>query len=144
MASRKPPLAAVVDTNVVAYFLLKTEPFVEEAAGFLRLGWTLFAPASWESELANVVWMAIRAGIIDLSEGCRRLEFASALGLVSIPVKGLWNGALARAVDREHPVYDTLFVELAVRRGLPLLTFDQALLKRFPDVAHRPSAFTSV
>lgn len=140
MASRKPPLAAVVDTNVVAYYLLKTEPFVEETAELFRRGYALFAPASWESELANVVWMAIRAGILDLSEGARRLDLASGLGLVSIPVQGLWRGALARAVAREHPVYDTLFVELAVRRGLPLLTFDQGLLGRFPEVARTPAA----
>jgi predicted nucleic acid-binding protein len=34
--------------------------------------------------------------------------------------------------------YDTLFVELAVREGKPLLTFDAKLLATFPDVAVRP------
>ncbi len=35
-------------------------------------------------------------------------------------------------------VYDTLFVELAVREKLPLATFDRKVLKTFPDIASRP------
>jgi predicted nucleic acid-binding protein len=35
-------------------------------------------------------------------------------------------------------VYDTLFVELAARARCPLLTFDKAVLRAFPDVARRP------
>jgi predicted nucleic acid-binding protein len=40
-------------------------------------------------------------------------------------------------------VYDTLFVELAVREHLPLATFDAALLKAFPNIAVRPGAAAS-
>jgi hypothetical protein len=36
----------------------------------------------------------------------------------------------------------SLFVELAVRERLPLVTFDGAVLKAFPDVAVRPGALT--
>jgi predicted nucleic acid-binding protein len=36
-------------------------------------------------------------------------------------------------------VYDTLFVELAVRERKRLVTFDAKLLAAFPDVAVRPS-----
>ena len=34
--------------------------------------------------------------------------------------------------------YDTLFIELAVRAACPLVTFDKALLKAFPEIAIRP------
>jgi predicted nucleic acid-binding protein len=40
-------------------------------------------------------------------------------------------------------VYDTLFVELAARKKLPLATFDAALLKAFPDIAARPAVIGS-
>ena len=33
-----------------------------------------------------------------------------------------------------------LFVELAARTGCPLLTFDKAVIKAFPDIAIRPRA----
>ena len=36
--------------------------------------------------------------------------------------------------------YDTLFVELASREGLPLATFDTKLLAVFPGIAKPPGA----
>jgi len=51
-----------------------------------------------------------------------------------------WQGALARAVVRSHPAYDTLFVELAVRENRKLVTFDARLLETFPEVTCRPGA----
>ena len=48
-------MIAVVDTNVVAYYLLGTEPFIEEVRQFWRTVEEACAPAHWEAELANVV-----------------------------------------------------------------------------------------
>ncbi len=132
--------AAVVDTNVVAYYVLGTEPHRDECAAFLRGGLELVAPASWEAELVNVVWLAVRHGVLDVAEGMERLRLAGALGIRSVPAATLWQGALARAVAHEHPAYDTLFVELAVRDNCPLATFDEKLLKIFPAIALRPRA----
>lgn len=133
---------AVVDTNVIAYFLLGTHPFVDEARDFmtdLEEGW---APAVWEAELANVLWMATRHRILSLDEAARRLILADALGMHAVSTRTLWQGALVRAHQTNTAVYDTLFVELAVREQLPLVTFDAALLKAFPDVAARPAAIS--
>ncbi len=60
------------------------------------------------------------------------------LGFHSVPSRTLWQGALVRAVSSGVAVYDTLFVELAVREKLRLATFDRQVLKTFPDVASRP------
>ena len=35
-------------------------------------------------------------------------------------------------------VYDTLFVELAARAACPLVTFDKAVIRAFPNIAIRP------
>jgi predicted nucleic acid-binding protein len=59
-----------------------------------------------------------------------------------VPNRMLWQAALVRAHQSKIAVYDTLFVELAIREQLPLATFDAALLKAFPDVAARPAALT--
>ena len=131
----------VVDTNVVAYYLLATEPFVEETRRFWRAVERPVAPALWEAELANVVRMAVRTGVLASDEGHGRLDFASRLGIRSIPILILWQGALARALAGGVAVYDTLFVELAVRRRIPLVTFDAKLLEVFPEVARRPGEF---
>jgi predicted nucleic acid-binding protein len=131
-------LKAVIDTNVVAYLLLGTEAFVDEARACLERVSTPLAPAHWEAELANVVWMAVRAGVVPPLEGPARLGLARRLGIASIATATLCHGALLRSIESGVSAYDTLFVELAARSGCPLLTFDTAVLKAFPGVARRP------
>lgn len=136
--ARNRPLKAVVDANVVAYYLLATEPFVEEVRAFWHRPIDLTAPALWEAEVSNVVWMAARTGLIDKPMALRRLAFAARLGIRSVPTRRLWRGALARALNSNVAAYDTLFVELAVRERKPLVTFDTKLLAAFHDIAVRP------
>lgn len=131
-------MKAVIDTNVVAYLLLGTETFVDEARSCFEAVSDPVAPAHWEAELTNVVWMAIRTGVLPAEEGPVRLGLARRLGIESIATATLCQGALLRAVTAGVSVYDTLFVELAVRAGCPLVTFDKAVLRAFPEVAKRP------
>ena len=48
-------MKAVVDTNVVAYFLLGTAGFVDEVKACFRAVSNPIAPAHWEAELTNVL-----------------------------------------------------------------------------------------
>ena len=136
-------MKAVVDTNVVAYYLLGTEPFVEEVRQFWRTVEEACAPTHWEAELANAVWMAVRTGVLPTEEGHRKLDLAARLGIESVANRSLWQPALTRALSADAAVYDTLFVELAVQRSLPLATFDKNVLKKFPEIAHRPGSLPS-
>jgi predicted nucleic acid-binding protein len=129
---------AVIDTNVVAYLLLGTKVHVEESRACFEHVATPLAPAHWEAELTNVVWMAVRAGVLSAAEGPARLGLARRLGIESKATTTLCQGALLRAIESGVSVYDTLFVELAARSACPLLTFDKAVLKAFPDIARRP------
>jgi predicted nucleic acid-binding protein len=131
-------MKAVVDTNVVAYFLLGTEAFVAESRMALEAVSTPLAPGHWEAELTNVLWMAIHSGVLSADEGPVRLGLARRLGIESVATTTLCQGALLRAVATGVPVYDTLFVELAARNNCPLVTFDKAVLRAFPDIACRP------
>jgi predicted nucleic acid-binding protein len=135
-------VTAVVDTNVVAYYLLGTEPFLDEVRQFWRTVEQAWAPNHWEAELANAVWMAVRTGVIPRDEGHQKLDLAGRLRIQSVPNRSLWQPALTRAVNSGVAVYDTLFVELAVQRKLPLATFDRAILKKFPEIATRPSSLS--
>jgi predicted nucleic acid-binding protein len=128
----------VADTNVIVYHLLKTEPFVEETRAFWRKASRALAPASWEAEVANVLWQASRHRVVPVAGALRLLRLSGQLAIHSVPVRSLWEGALALASGSGVSVYDTLFVELARRRSLPLATFDQQVLDRFADVATRP------
>ena len=131
-----------MDTNVVAYFLLGTEPFREECEEFWNVVEDPIAPASWEAELINVLWMATRKAVLDLPEALRRLELSRSLGIRSISSSSLWQGALVRAHGSGVAAYDTLFVELADCEGVRLATFDEPLIKAFPRLAMRPKEAT--
>ena len=135
-------MKTVADTNVIAYFLLDTEPFQEECRAFWRAVAEALAPASWEAELTNVLWMAVRAGVVDLPGAVERLDLAKSLGILSVAVPSLWHGALQRPHTSGIAAYDTLFVELAERETLLLATFDEAVLRAFPEIARRPRSLT--
>ncbi len=131
-------MKAVIDTNVLAYLLLGTEGFVAESRTCFERVSTPLAPAHWEAELTNVVWMAVRAGVLSASEGPARLGLARRLGIEPVATGTLCQGALLRSIESGVSVYDTLFVELAARSACPLVTFDKAVLKAFPKIACRP------
>ncbi len=135
-------MKAVVDTNVVAYLLLGTEGFVDEATDCFRILSSPLAPAHWEAELTNVVWMAVRTGVLSTNEGAARLGLARRLGIESVATATLCQSALLRSITTGVPAYDTLFVELAARARCPLVTFDKAVLKAFPQIAIRPRELT--
>lgn len=140
MAQAGSPLKAVVDANVIAYYLLETEPFVQEVREFWRRVGLACAPALWEAELLNVIWLARRAGIIDAGHALDLLMRARGLDIVTVPVRRLWEGTLVRAAMHGHTPYDTVYVELASRLDLPLVTFDEVVLERFPETAVRPGS----
>ena len=140
MDTNRPGLRAVIDTTVIAYYVLQTEPFTAEVHELWSKLREPLAPSSWQAELANTVWMTIRAGVITAEEGLRRLEFAAQLDIWSISTDSLWLEALSRSVTSGVSVYDTLFVELAARENLPLATYDTKVLAAFPTIARRPAA----
>ena len=132
-------MKAVVDTNVIAYYLLGNAEFDAEVRRFWENVRDALAPAIWEAEIANVIWMSIRAGVLPENDGPTKLHLARRLGIRTIATSALWHGALLRSVHSGIAVYDTLFVELAEREGAPLVTFDRRLTKRWPDLAYRPA-----
>jgi len=136
-------MTTVVDTNVAAYYLLGTEPFVDEVRQFWRGIDETCAPVHWEAELANAIWMAVRTGVLPRDEGHQKLDMASRLGIQAVPIRPLWQPALTRALESGVAIYDTLFVELAAQRDLKLATFDSELLRKFPEIARRPRSLSS-
>ena len=136
-------MRVVVDTNVIAYFLLGTQPFRQECVTFWRMIDEPVAPASWEAELTNVLWMAVRTKVVTPPEALHKLDLAATLGIRTVPVQSLWHGALVRAHSASIAAYDTLFVELAEREGCPLATFDKPVLKAFPKIAQRPRSIAA-
>ena len=129
----------VVDTNILAYYVLGTEPFREEVAELFLEPLELIAPDSWQSEFLNVLWQTIRFQKISLFCGLELLEEVGRLLSWTVPVGSLWREALVAAEEYNCSTYDTLFVALAEREDCDLLTYDQRLLTVFPKIAKRPT-----
>ena len=123
----------VVDTNVVAYYWLPGA-HTENAVGLRRRTDDWFVPKLWRSEFQNVLGRYLRAGFIGLDQA-----------------KALIRSAEAELVDFEREVdsavvmdlvaasacsaYDCEFVALAISMGIPLVTEDAQVIRKFPKVA---------
>src|SRR6266700_4128708 len=88
-----------------------------------------WVPALWRLELANSLTMAVRKRRID--PDFRRAALAD-LALLDITTDQqtdsyAWTDALNLADRFQLTVYDAAYLELAIRRGLPLATLDQDL-----------------
>ncbi|HEX4954215.1 MAG TPA: type II toxin-antitoxin system VapC family toxin [Thermoanaerobaculia bacterium] len=123
----------VVDTMVLAYALLGEAELHAPAVEALKRAPELLAPESLRAELTNVIWLWIRHRGVDTAAGLAALRDAEALITEFVPLGQLWEEALELAVERDHSPYDTIFVVLARRRGMKVLTHDRPLADRFPE-----------
>ena len=88
-----------------------------------------WVPSLWRLEIANVLEMGVRRGRHDAA--FREMTLAD-LALLPIQVDPDTNdrawGATIRLAERHRlTVYDAAYLELALRRGLPLATLDREL-----------------
>jgi predicted nucleic acid-binding protein len=123
---------------VIAAAVLGETGTGEEASRLLAGKWEFTAPAHWKAEFANVVWKAARLGRLAPERIDDVLSAAQSLPIAAVDVAELWRGAVARAVSSEHSPYDVLFVELAVRLGTCVASYDQQLRSRFQAYVKAP------
>lgn len=95
----------------------------------LTAGDKAWVPALWHLEVGNVLLGAQRKGRIDRA-GIEK--FISALAVYDIEVDPetvtvAWSRTLALAGSYNLTVYDAAYLELALRRGLPLASLDGPL-----------------
>jgi len=88
-------------------------------------------PALWQMEVANVLLAATRRGRIQKSEWSGLFESLSALPVELDADSGerVFGAALPLADSFGLTVYDAVYLELAIRRNLPLATLDKGLMR---------------
>ena len=134
-------MEAVIDTMVFAYGLLNETEYAADSFTTLARTNTIHVPDSVRAELTNVIWQWITHKSVAVKTGLEVLQDAGSLFSKVYPANHLWEDALIIAVDNRHPAYDTLFVALAQRLNLPLVTYDKTLLNLFSAVAIRPDTY---
>ena len=118
--------AAVFDASVIVK-LVVDEPGYEDAARAYEAVDDCIVPDWALLECAQAIWKKTRRR--EITPG-RSVEIVDALGrlrLTSLTSSDLVAPAYEMAVALAHPVYDCLYLALAVREGAPLVTADARL-----------------
>jgi predicted nucleic acid-binding protein len=85
-----------------------------------------WVPSLWRLELANVLQMAVRRGRIDSVFRDTALRNLALLPIRVDPDTDAhaWSDTLRLAEKHKLTLYDAAYLELALRRGIPLATLD--------------------
>lgn len=122
----------VLDTSVAVEWFLVGHHLekAREVAALLRDG-SCVVPGLWPLEVANVFGLAVRRNRMTRAARDAALQ---ALADLSIEVDGeTWARAWTTTTDladrHRLTIYDATYLDLAVRRQLPIATFDEAIIR---------------
>ena len=124
----------VLDSCVAAKWVLpeKGETFVTESLAiydlFARDELGLTVPDLFWPELGNILWKAARAGRIPSASVSLAMQKMVQLGIRTFPTQPLMDPALAIAIHYGRPIYDAVYVALAVTSNRVLVTADERLV----------------
>jgi predicted nucleic acid-binding protein len=123
----------VADVNVVAYLLIDG-PFTSAARSTLLRDDHWIAPPLWRSEFVNVLATNVRQGKFSIDDAIAKLNAADLLIQTdNIPLGD--REILEMSVASRIATYDCVFVWLARRHAVKVVTRDGDMLKNFKDVA---------
>jgi predicted nucleic acid-binding protein len=119
-------LNLVIDASVLVKWFID-EPGADRAAA-LR-GGELAAPDLILVEVGNALWKHQRRGVLSSPDYVDAVEALRVAPITLTPIADLLQAAARIAAELDHPLYDCLYLALAMREGFPLVTDDQRLLK---------------
>lgn len=127
----KVPQLFVLDCSVAMAWVLREDAMSEKADSILAIFEEKEAkvPTIWSLEVANVLCMAERQKKLTAFEVAEFKEFLSLLPVtIDHDTSSRVMGSIyALAKTEQLTVYDAAYLEMAIRIGCPLATFDKAL-----------------
>ncbi len=120
----------VVDCSVAVSWCFEDEASEAADALLLRIrDGAAVVPSLWHLEIANVLIQAAKRGRITPDDAGTRLRLMAALPITTDPETATraWHDTLVLARAEGLTAYDAAYLELAIRRRLPLATRDKAL-----------------
>ena len=121
----------VVDASVVLKWVFD-EPD-SEAAVALR-GDDLMAPVLWLAEAANALWRRVRINDITAEEAIAHFSELAHAPVTSVAIEPYLGRALKLAIEIGHPVYDCVYLAVALHHDTHVVTAD----RRFVAAAEGP------
>lgn len=123
--------AVIIDSSIALTWCFEDEASPETDALFERIrDEGAVVPGLWHLELSNVLLQAEKRSRIGTGDVATRLDLIAELPiLVDQETAGrAWREILTIARAEGLTTYDAAYLELAIRRGLPLLTKDSELV----------------
>jgi predicted nucleic acid-binding protein len=126
----------VVDTNILAYFYLKSE-FSEVSVDLYKKDPDWHVPVLWRSELCSVLSQHMRKKFINATDATRIFEAAHRMlrGREHFPLP---ESVLQLVSASDCSSYDCEFVALSKQLHVPLITQDRKVLRHYPADAVDP------
>lgn len=131
----------VLDASVALAWSFKDEvsPYAASIVGSIK-NRRAVAPVIWPLEVNNALISAVRRRRIDELLATRIRHTLDSLPLdidAEVAVTALGQRILRLGIDHGLSAYDASYLELAMRRGLPLATEDQKLVRAATDTGVR-------
>jgi len=124
-------MTIVIDASVAVKWVLREND--SDAADALLDHDDLMAPVLWLAEAANALWRRARIGEITADEADERMSELRKAPVASLAMEAHLGPALRLATTLGHPVYDCVYLALALHHGTHVVTAD----RRFAAVAAR-------
>jgi predicted nucleic acid-binding protein len=115
----------VVDASVAVKWVVN-EPRTEAALALRDE--ELIAPALWLAEAANALWRHVRLGELNRNQALARLSELETAPVASLPIEPHVAKALELATEADHPVYDCVYLALALHQQARVVTDDRRFL----------------
>lgn len=123
-------MCLVLDSSAALAWVYSEETTAEIREVFERvLAEGAWVPTLWRLEVANILEMGVRRGRTDAT-----FRDATLADLALLPIqtdaetdRQAWSATLRLAVRHRLTLYDAAYLEVAIRRGLPLATLDAEL-----------------
>jgi len=119
----------VIDASALSAYLLREEGF-EEIRKFIVEG--VVSVGLVVKEVANAILLAYKRGRIKLEEAGRAFEALNSLLNVNVKIEGqeaLLREAFDIALKHEVTIYDALYIALARKRKVELISRDERQVK---------------
>jgi predicted nucleic acid-binding protein len=127
----------VIDASVGLKWVLD-EPGSDAASALCDQ--ELIAPALWLAEAANALWRLARMSQLTTDEAAARFFELLNAPVASLAIEPHLPRALKLAAEIGHPVYDCLYLSLALHHQTHVITAD----RRFASAASAPQLAGSV